>query len=599
MAGAGWPAMCGIAGVASAGASREALVWARQLSAKVAHRGPDGEGSWEEAAAGVALAHRRLAIIDLTEASAQPMRDEASGVVLAYNGELYNFRQVRQELESLGHVFSSRGDVEVVLRAIVEWREAAFERFAGMFAIAVWDPRDQTLWLARDALGMKPLYLAPLAGGGVAFASEVKALLELPGVERRLDSRGLVEYLEFGYRIEENATMFSCISRLAPGEVLGLREGRELRRFRHFRPPAPDPEDRRSGDDRAVELLETLEDVVAQHLVADVPVGLLLSGGLDSSLVAVIAGRAEAGITTVSMGFVESDHDERSWGRRVAEAIGSRHLDVPISPGEVASEIESSAWVFDDLFADWGTITTRILYRKCRELGLKVALVGEGADELFGGYPAFRRGQAAWTPWATAGLYRHYVSRRWGRLYGPFSSALRELSGNDVRGDLFEAVRRFEVRRQLPGNFVMKVDKASMSVSLEARAPYLDRRVAEIALRTPAEWLLRERTEKWLLRRAAARGGVPAEIAWRPKVGGSIASSWLDEVPSFRTFARERVLRGGSWAERLGLRREMARYFGGTKVQAFPSPISHLGHLAWRLLLLELWSAHYGVGDVA
>ncbi len=241
---------------------------------------------------------------------------------------------------------------------------------------------------------------------------------------------------------------------------------------------------------------------------------------------AALAARTEGGITTVSMGFTESDHDERPWGRRVSEAIGSRHIDVAISPAEVAAEIESAAWIFDDLFADWGTITTRILYRKCRELGLKVVLVGEGADELFGGYPQFRRALARWTPWATAGLYRGYVSRRWGGLYGRFRASLRELAGDDSVGDLFEAVRRFEVRRQLPGNYVMKVDKASMSVSLEARAPYLDRRIAEIALRTPAEHLLRDGTEKWLLRRAAKRTGrLPEEVVQRAQAGGSIAAS--------------------------------------------------------------------------
>jgi asparagine synthase (glutamine-hydrolysing) len=447
---------------------------------------------------------------------------------------------------------------------------------------------------------MKPLYLAPLAGGGVAFASEIKALLELPGVARRLDSEGLAEYLEFGYRLEERETMVAGISRIAPAEVVGWRDGREVARFRHFSPPRPEASDTRDGDERAEELLSTLERVVAEHLVADVPVGLLLSGGIDSSLVAALAARSQPGLTTVSMGFADSDHDERPWGRRVAEALGTRHLDVAIAPGEVAAEIESAAWVFDDLFADWGTVTTRILYRKCRELGLKCALVGEGADELFAGYPSHRLAHRRWTPWATAGLYRHYAARRWGGLYAPFHDALRELAGDNARGDLFEAVRRFELRRQLPGNYVMKVDKASMSVSLEARAPYLDRRVAELALRTPAAWLLRDGSEKWLLRRAAElTGRLPEEVVRRPKAGGSIAASWLDDVPSFRDFARERVLRAGGWAERVGLRPAMERYFAGTKVLPFPSRVSHLGHLGWRLLLLELWAAAYGIEEVA
>jgi len=567
------------------------------VSARIEHRGPDGDGIWSSPQGEVALAHRRLAIIDLTPASAQPMVDAVSGVALSYNGELYNFVALRSELEGLGHRFTTRGDVEVVLRALVEWREHAFARFAGMFAISAWDPRDGTLWLARDAMGMKPLYLASTPMG-VAFASEVKALLALPEVTPRLDPHGLAEYMEFGFRLSETATMFKGIERLAPGEVLGLRAGRIVRRFRHFEPPLPDAADQRGGDERARALLETLEQVVAEHLVADVPVGLLLSGGLDSSLVAALAAKTTA-VTTVSMGFTDSDHDERPWAQRVAEAIGSRHLDVAITPDEVRAEVEEGAWVFDDLFADWGTITTRILYRRCRELGLKVALVGEGSDEIFGGYSQFRRSLRRSSLRVLATLYRGYISRRWGHLFGEFRAIYRELL-RETGDDLFEATRRFESRRQLPGNYVMKVDKASMSVSLEARAPYLDRRIAEIAFRTPAEWLVRDGTEKWLLRRAAAvSGALPDEIVGRPKKGGSIAASWLDDHAQFRTGARERVLRCDGFADRLGLRRPMERYFAGEKVLPLPHRISHLGVLAWRLLLLELWAPHFGVESVA
>ncbi len=283
--------MCGIVGwIGREGvpADRSAV---RRMAAALAHRGPDDAGEHFDDAAGFGLGFRRLAILDLTPASAQPMVDRESGLVFVYNGELYNFVELRDELARLGHDFATRGDVEVVLKALVEWRECAFERFAGMFAIAAWDPRERTLWLARDALGMKPLYVAPLPEGGVAFASEIRALFGLPGVRRRLDPSGLAEYLEFGYRIEESATMLAGLSRLAPAEVLALRDGNIVRRFRHFVAPLPDRGDVRSGDERASELLSTLRTVVAQHLVADVPVGLLLSGGLDSSLIAALAER--------------------------------------------------------------------------------------------------------------------------------------------------------------------------------------------------------------------------------------------------------------------------------------------------------------------
>lgn len=584
--------MCGIAGWSlkpGHSADPRSLTAMRRA---IAHRGPDDEGELVDAAAGVALGFQRLAILDLTKASAQPMVDEASGVVMVFNGELYNFQALRRELQAEGVEFKTRGDVEVMLRAFIAWREEAFARLCGMFAVAYFERGTRTLWLARDAMGMKPLYLTSLAGGGIAFASEVKAFLELPGFTARLRPEGLREFLEFGFVFDEHDTILEGVGKLAPGEVVALRDGVVVRRFRHFTPPQPSAADRRGEEERADELQATLEQVVAEHMVADVPVGVLLSGGVDSSLVTALAAR-RGEVTTVSMGFAESTHDERPWAERVARHLGSRHLSVAIRPDEVAAEVTSAAWVFDDLFADWGTVTTRILYRRCRELGLKVALVGEGADELFAGYPVFEATAEPAGEWSFFQLYRRYASRRWGTLYPRFRSVLREIAA-EVDGDLFETVRRFEATRQLPNNYVMKVDKASMSVSLEARAPYLDRRIAEIAFRTPREWLLRDGRNKYLLRRVAERSGaLPADVAQRPKMGGSIAASWLEEVPQFQAFARETVLASDGYAARLGLRPAMERFFAGRGGYPFPRQLSILGHLGWRLLLLELWSRHY------
>jgi len=295
----------------------------------------------------------------------------------------------------------------------------------------------------------------------------------------------------------------------------------------------------------------------------------------------------------VTMSFGRSEIDERVPARQVAEALGTRHLEVEIEPRQVIEEVTAGAWVFDDLFADWGTISTRVLYRKFRELGFKVALVGEGADELFGGYPVFEKASVARGPLALFQLYRRYAGRRFGRYFGEFREILerhREAAG----GDLFQAVRRFEAERQLPNNYVMKVDKASMSVSLEARAPYLDRRIAELAYRTPTTSLLSGNENKWLLREVARRHGLlPPEIAGRAKFGASIALSWLESDPEFRAFARDVVLDRSGWCDELGLRRAMERYFAGRSGYPFPHPLSILRHLVWRLLLLNLWSQHY------
>jgi len=581
--------MCGIAGwITGAGAEPPADVLAR-MSAAIRHRGPDDDGMHRDPAAGVALAFRRLSIIDLSSASHQPMLDAATGVALVYNGELYNFRTLRAELEALGHSFASRGDGEVVLRSYLQWGSDCFERFAGMFGLAIWDPRSRQLLLARDPLGMKPVYYTDL-GGGIAFASELKAFRELPDFALRMSEHGLRQYLEFGYVFDESATIIEGVRKLPPGHWMRVGEGRrELRAY--FQPPAPDPQDRRGEKERVDELQQVLETVTAEHLVADVPVGLLLSGGLDSSLVSGLAAR-RGPLLTICMSFSRSAIDERPQAAAVARHIGSRHLELDITPQQVMEEVRTGAWVFDDLFADWGTITTRLMYRRCREQGVKVVLVGEGADELFGGYGWFDAPQPMGL-FQKFRLYQRYAGRRFGGLFGEFRSAFNEYLAEGA-GDSFHAVRLFESRRQLPNQYVMKVDKASMAESIEARAPYLDRRVAELAFRTPREWLLREGSNKYLMRALAQRENlVPEQISARPKFGGSVAASWMDEDAGFRAFARERLV-DGAWSRHVNAQSAMRKYFDqGRSGDPFPRPISIFSNLAWRLLLLELWAEHY------
>jgi len=261
----------------------------------------------------------------------------------------------------------------------------------------------------------------------------------------------------------------------------------------------------------------------------------------------------------------------------------------------VSDDLERTIMCFDDLFADWGTISTRLLYKRCRERGIKVVLVGEGADELFGGYPVFRSiSSYAPTDWWIFQLYRRYCGRRYGRYFGTFRALMRGYL-NAVHGERFDAIRLFETRNQLPNNYVMKVDKASMSVSVEARVPYLDQRVAQIAYRIPKNLLLGDATEKSMLRRVARRFQLlPEETVARRKLGGSIAASWLDEQPTFRSFARDIILARGGWTEALGLRSAMEDYFENNRAgYAFPRAVSIFRNLAWRLLILEMWSNAY------
>jgi asparagine synthase (glutamine-hydrolysing) len=582
--------MCGIVGWSGMPPDWDAAVLSR-LRDVLTHRGPDGAGAFRAPEAGVALGHRRLSILDLSMASHQPMVDAGSGVVLSYNGELYNYRPLRDVLRGLGHAFTTTGDTEVVFRAYLQWGIACLERFAGMFALAVWDPRDGVLHVARDATGMKPLYYWPSVRG-VAFASELKAFLALPGFHAQPNDAALHEYLEFGYSWREGHTSLRGVFKLPPGHRLSLVGGKVTAQYRWFDVPSADRSDMRDEADRVAELGAVLGEVLPQHLQADVPVGVLLSGGLDSSTVAALAAR-HGPVTTLCMAFADSPIDERAPARDVARYIGADHHELLIPPQQVVQELQSGAAVFDDLFADWGTVSTRLLYRHCRQRGIKVVLVGEGADELFGGYPVFEQ-PAQLNLMSKFRLYQRYAGRRHGRLFLPFLRTLNRYLAMES-GDAFAAVRRFESRRQLPNNYVMKVDKASMAESVEARAPFLDRRVAELAWRTPREWLLRNGENKYLLRAFARQQELlPKQISGRQKFGASIAANWMETDPAFRDYARGCILAPSSQTHRLGLAGPMKVYFdkGQTGYRA-PRALSLFGNLAWRLLLLERWADHY------
>lgn len=588
--------MCGIAGWYLAEGQGRDLAQLGAMAQSIAHRGPDDHGIYSDDGAGVALAHRRLSIIDLSPAGHQPMSSGDGSVVLIFNGELYNYLELRRELDSLGLTFRSRSDTEVVVNALAHWGPAALARFQGMFALGAWFPGKGRLLLARDPLGMKPLYYTGRGmAGGVAFASEIKAFLALKGFRAEANPRSLKQYLEFGYVFDENDTSLAGVCKLPPGHAMEIVSGRAKPPYAYFTHRISGHWNERTPEQAADELHSTLAEVVRQHLIADVPVGLLLSGGLDSSVIAALAAR-DAHVATISMGFAGSAVDERGIARTVAKHIGSDHREVLIGQGEVVEDLEQVVWFFDDLFADWGTVTTRLLYRKCREQGIKVVLVGEGADEMFGGYAIFEAAQQGRGPvlWQLFQLYRRYAGRRYGGQFPAFACIMREYL-RQSGGSMFDAVRLFESRNQLPNNYVMKVDKASMSVSVEARAPYLDRRVAELAYSIPESFLLAEGTNKFILRSMAERHRLlPTEITRRPKFGASIAASWMDESEEFRRYARDAILSRDGWTDRLGLRNAMTDFFDGKRSgYRFPRAISIFSNFAWRLLLLNLWSRKY------
>jgi len=591
--------MCAIGGWICDGTTRFREADLSVMMTRLRHRGPDYSGTYLDDSSRIALGHNRLSIIDLSGAGRQPMVNEANGDVLAFNGEIYNFRELRSELMGKGFRFRSESDTEVLLYALAAWGTCCLSRVEGMFAFALWRPSENALYLARDALGIKPLYYWSLKGRGLVFSSEVKGFFALPGFAARFDRRALGQFLEFGYTFDADRTCLEGVRKLPPGCLMKVT----------IECPAAVPEpfyfpnlcggESPNWARAEEELYETLCCVVRQQLIADVPVGLLLSGGLDSSILAAIAARTTK-VKTISMGFAQSNIDERRHARLVANYIGSEHEEVVITPDEVQNGLAESIPVFDDLFADWGTISTRLLYSKCRESGVKVAIVGEGSDELFGGYDVFRLSfSSVPTEVWLFQLYRYYAGRRYGRFYKKFRAIMRGyLKACD--GDRFAAIRLFESRDQLPNNYVMKVDKASMSVGVEARVPFLDRRIANLAYRTKAPFLISPTTEKLLLRRMAARFNLlPMATLARRKFGASMASSWMDEHAAWRGNAEEVILDGG-WTRELGLSSAMQAYFLQNRSgYSFPHAISIFRNLAWRLLILELWAREYKVAPNA
>ncbi|MDP8943680.1 MAG: asparagine synthase (glutamine-hydrolyzing), partial [Actinomycetota bacterium] len=572
--------MCGICGLASldgAAAPDPAVVGA--MNAALVHRGPDSDGL--VAHGPVALAARRLAIIDLAGGD-QPVASEDGRVQVVHNGEIYNYRELREELRRRGHRFSTRSDTEVLAHGYEEWGTGLLERLRGMFALALWDARARRLLLARDRFGIKPLYYG-VAGGVLAFASELKALVRSPGFAGDVDLDALEAFLAFN-SIPTPLTIFRGLRKLPAGHLLEWSGGArvEVRRYADER-PRPAGELRAEGEEElARELLERLRDSVRAHLVADVPVGVLLSGGIDSSALAALAAQ-ESGerVRTFSIGFEERSFDELARARLVARRYGTDHHELVVRPDAVEL-LPTIVEAFDEPFADSSALPTYLVSRLAAQ-HVKVALSGEGSDELFGGYYTYVADLLAPRIGPLAGLARPLVDRlpsssekasfdyklkRFVRGAGlpPLERhhAWKEIFSPDARAELLRPDRRggtdpLEVYRAryaetegaeplarlqdvdrgvyLVDDLLVKTDRASMAHSLEARVPFLDTAVSDLALALPDRLRVRGFSKKRLLRRALAPL-LPREILDGPKQGFSIpAAAWLRG--ELEPFARE------------------------------------------------------------
>jgi asparagine synthase (glutamine-hydrolysing) len=559
--------MCGIAGFTRLG-ERGGRRVARQIIEALIHRGPDQLGSFESD--GVALCAVRLRIIDL-EGGDQPLLSPDGDTVLVFNGEIYNHEEIRADLEERGYQFQSRSDTETLLAAFLEWDTGCFERLRGMFAAALWTESCQRMVLARDRMGIKPLYYAR-SGDDLYFGSELKAILAHPVIGRRLDLEALGYYLSLNY-VPGPRTLIEGIRKVPPGHFIEWQRG-DFRIEPWWRLPAPVPR-RTSLADAKTELDWLLRDSIREHLVADVPVGIWASGGLDSSTILHYAAfESGANLKTFSVSFSGRSFDESRYFREVARYYGTEHYEFDLNPHlDLSNAVENLAYYSDEPSADAGALPVWYLSRLTREHAT-VALSGEGADELFGGYityladrasgpfrilPSAARRLAAraikrWVPVSDEKIGLEYIVKRWAEgvcldadeahffWNGTFSKEQRKricpLIGGDGSPGLLAALpavecsilNRYLMADQsyyLPDDILYKTDRMSMAHSLEVRPPFLDHRIVEFAASLPEDFKIRGITQKFILKQLM-RHKLPRAVTKRPKIGFDIpAHDWF------------------------------------------------------------------------
>jgi asparagine synthase (glutamine-hydrolysing) len=589
-------AMCGIAGIwdPRAQGGPDALAdEAARMAESLRHRGPDADGLWCDREAGLALAHRRLSIIDLSPTGAQPMVSSCGRFVLSFNGEAYNFAELRRELEASGRRFRGHSDTEVIVEGAAQWGvEPLVKRLIGMFAMALWDREARCLYLVRDRLGIKPLYWAQ-QGSRLVFGSELKALRACPGFDPALDRDALALFLRLAY-VPAPATIYQGVKKLSSGTMLIARLGAplELRSYWSLEAVAREGSAARFGgsEEEAVDELDALlGDAVRRRMIADVPLGAFLSGGIDSStVVALMQAKSAQKVRSFSIGFREAGYDEAVCAKRVAAHLGTDHTELYVEPEHARTVIPRLPDIYDEPFADASQIPTFLVAEMTRR-HVAVALSGDGGDEVFGGYNRYLqlrhllaslerlpRGASralaaalrgvpigAWTAlgrflpngarerlgglsrlgdrahklaFAIEGgsgdFYRRIVSHWWDAqdlvLGGAAPSFLADDPGAAAFiGERAERLQYFDTLTYLSEDILTKLDRASMAVSLEARVPLLDHRVVAFSWRLPSAWKARPGAGKYLLRRVLDRY-VPSELIDRPKAGfAAPIDSWL------------------------------------------------------------------------
>ena len=553
--------MCGIAGYLNVQQpSDQALI--ERMTRILHHRGPDGEGYHLDGS--LALGHRRLSIIDLAGGK-QPMSDDSGRYWITFNGEIYNFPRLREQLMKHGHRFATRSDTETILAAYKQYGENCVDHLRGMFAFAIWDARDKSLFLARDRVGKKPLYYH-FSGTGFVFASEIKAILQYPGIERAIDHSALADYLQLQY-VPFPKTIFRSIHKLPPGFTLRVTTEADRLRLteRKYWDLHYEPDYSRSEQDWCELLRDKLAEAVRIRMISEVPLGAFLSGGVDSSAVVAFMAQAQtAPVKTFSIGFKEEDFSELQYARQIAEQFGTDHHEFIVEP-DAMEMLPKLAWEFDEPFADSSAVPTYYVSKLARE-HVTVILSGDGGDETFAGYgrypwatdmakydfipPSARRILFGW-PSALLpdgvrgkGMLRHLSKDPFGRYAGQvsqgdpsyfnglfsdsFKTSLDEQSTGDRflrefydacnSSDYLTRIQYLDTKTYLAEDILTKVDRASMLCSLETRAPLLDHELLELAARIPSSLKLKNGTTKYIMKKSL-EGILPDNILYRKKMG--------------------------------------------------------------------------------
>jgi asparagine synthase (glutamine-hydrolysing) len=629
--------MCGIYGYLSPKAAIDPAIL-RRMGQTLKHRGPDDEGETvlDTSDLSVGLGHKRLSIIDLSAAGRQPLANEDETIWIIFNGEIYNFREIRRELERKGHKFRSHSDTEVVVHLYEDLGARCLERLNGMFAFALWDARQKTLFLARDRTGKKPLHYC-IANGHFLFASEIKALLQHPLVARDLDLASLNKYLAYEYVPAPNS-IFKAIKKLEPGHYLRFRDG-SATVSQYWDVPIEDyPISDRTEAQCVDELEQRLEDAVSARLAADVPVGLFVSGGVDSGVVAALARKAKENLECFSIGFDEASFDESRYAQQVARALGIKHHLQVFCAQEMSRLVERLPEILDEPLADPSILPLFLLSRFASER-MKVVLSGDGGDELFAGYQTYQAHKLVTLYDALPGFVKESVKALAFRLpvshkylsldfklkqflkgagvssevrfflwRGAFSNAerrallsaeiRRELQNENAYEEIYRYVRKSGLTKELErilylsmklylqDNNLVTVDRASMANGLEVRSPFLDRGVVDFVCRLPMEYKLNGLKTKYILKKVAETL-LPRNIVYRQKKGfGVPLAKWL--TGELREFMLDYLSQ-----ERIERQRIFDYAYVKRLIEEQLSMRNDNRELLWTLLVFQTWYEKY------